>query len=118
MTTIQVIKSVVTHFSEQLKYTNPLDEVTVAGKIISVTEFSKDFLSDEENPNPESYVSLVLDDYIGETRVLISSIMYHHYKSIIEIGSFVQIDGLVNLVTAGKFNEYSVVGYDMNTLPV
>lgn len=115
MVTLQDIKSVVTHFSEQIKFTKPSDEVTVAGKIILITKFDDQYFQDEESTQ-ESYIVLVLDDYIGETRIIISNTMYQHYKSIIEVGSFVQIEGLVNLVSTCQSDEYSIVGFNMNTL--
>jgi hypothetical protein len=109
MASIQILRSVVTHFSEELRFkAEPKEEVTVGGRIIDVIVID------------QNYVALTLDDYIGTIRVIISTNMYQHFKPIIEIGSFVKVGGYVNKVSrkeAGEvISEYSVIGFDMNAL--
>jgi hypothetical protein len=111
MQVIEQLRSVVTHFSEEIKFRAcPKDEVTVAGRITDVHKID------------DEYYMMTLDDYIGETRVLFSARLYNHYQSIIEVGSFVSVDGYVNAVTRKvgdrKETQYSVVAYDMKLLVI
>jgi hypothetical protein len=109
MPTISQLRPHVTHFSEEIKLkAQVLDEVTVAGRIDSVSRIDED------------YTVMVLDDYIGQTRIIMSNIMYNHFKSIIDVGNFVSVEGYVNVVShkvAGDLmSEYSIMGFDMNIL--
>jgi hypothetical protein len=109
MPTVSQLRPYVTHFSEELKLkARARDQVTVAGRIDSVSRIDDD------------YTVMVLDDFVGQTRIIMSNIMYNHFKSIIDIGNFVSVEGYVNVVTrkvAGQMeSEYSIIGYDMNIL--
>jgi hypothetical protein len=109
MSTIATIRSVATHFSEELKHkAKPKDEVTIAGRI---TECA---------PIDEEYIMLVLDDFVGTSRVLISLTMYEHFQSICQMGQFVIVEGYVNALMRKLHNlvetQYSIIGFDMKLL--
>ncbi|SFJ63490.1 OB-fold nucleic acid binding domain-containing protein [Paenibacillus sp. UNC496MF] len=109
MPTVTQLRPHVTHFSEEIKLKAQVSqEVTVAGRIDSVSQID------------DSTIVIMLDDYIGQLRVVMSSIMYSHFKSIIDVGNFVSVVGYVNVVShkvAGELkSEYSIIGFDMNIL--
>jgi|SRR5579875_2210487 len=111
ITTIHKLKDVVTHFSEELRLkAKAKEEVTVAGRLLEVKQIN------------EEYYAITLDDFIGETRVLLSNETYDHFQSILHIGSFLSVQGFVNVVTRsikGKIKkQYSVVGYNIHLLSI
>ncbi|GAK41961.1 putative ATP-dependent DNA helicase [Paenibacillus sp. TCA20] len=112
MATINKIQSVVTHFSEQLKDGEYLSEVKIAGKITSVSLTPLLPIFDNES----SIRSFVIDDYIGEIRVIIADDVYQNFKDIIEVGSYLCIDGILNVIDKLPKKEFSVVAYDMELL--
>lgn len=113
-TMIQTLRSQVTHFSEELKHKCDIkQEVTVGGKILEVVALGPVY--EEENG-----YAITLDDFVGETRVIISQDMHDHFRPILLPGSFVLIDGFVNKLSrklAGdEETQYSVVGFDMRLM--
>lgn len=111
MKTLNDLREVVTHFSLQLEKIEHASDVTIAGKITSVQPAPLPL-----NEGEPTLYSFMLDDYIGETRVYISQEGYEEFRSLIEPGQFVRIDGVLNVIDRMPQKECSVVAYDMSLL--
>jgi DNA polymerase III alpha subunit len=114
---IDQLKKHVTHFSEELSLkAKAKDDVIVGGRIISVEKISEQFFD-------ETYYKVTLDDYVGTTKVIISSEMYQHYfEDIAFVDTTFLIKGIVNVVSrkvaTGIESQFSVVGYEIIPLPL
>ncbi len=109
---INQIRNVASHFSEQLKDLQHGDEVKVAGKITGVTIIPADFFSADTHP----IVAVTLDDYIGETRVILRQSYYEHLIPIMSVGDFIVASGLINVVSSSYKKEHSVYAYEVHPL--
>jgi hypothetical protein len=107
MTTIAEFKKHVTHFSAELPLkTSIQEEVRMAGKVTMILAC----------PGAgEIEYWLMLDDMVGAFTVLISKDMMDHFAPLICEGSYVIVDGYVNVLTRmihGKVEkQYSVIAY-------
>ncbi len=110
MTTVTDIKKIVTHFSEQIKQTEHKQEVTVAGRIVSVTEYHEDYFSEDQ------WVAMNIDDFVGIVNLFVLKSEYDQMKNDLKIGNFVKSTGYVNQLKTPYSIESSIYAYDIQLL--
>lgn len=106
MLDIQTLKRHVTHFSEEIRLAGETGkEVIVGGTITDIY------------PIDNRFYCIVLDDFVGTIRVLISHNLFNHNRTLIQKNHVLFVNGFINIITRKREGavdvDYSVVGYDV-----